>query len=106
MNAISTAATNPQSPQVQYGRLMPGDPGGYGYQWWLMEPGTPHPYSAEGVFFQFVYVSPKYDMVIVKTSAYNDFWSDPLQVEQFAAFDAIGAGLEKVTRFTIPPRML
>ncbi|MDO8434089.1 MAG: serine hydrolase [Candidatus Binatus sp.] len=89
------AATSPHGPQVQWGRLIPGDSAGYGYQWWLMEPSTPHTYSAEGVFFQFVYVSPKYDMVIVKTSAYDDFWSVPMQNEQFLAFDAIGAALEK-----------
>lgn len=88
-------ATTPQSPPVQWGRLFPNDPGGYGYQWWLIEPGPRHSYSAEGVFFQFVYVMPKYNTVIVKASAYDDFWSVPLTIEQFTAFDAIGRALEK-----------
>ena len=87
-------ATIPQSPPVQWGHLFPGDPGGYGYQWWLIEPGPQHPYSAEGVFFQFIYVMPKYNTVIVKASAYDDFWSVPLEIEQFTAFDAIGRALE------------
>ncbi|HUY29189.1 MAG TPA: serine hydrolase [Candidatus Binataceae bacterium] len=87
------AATNPQSPQVGWGQLGPGDPGAYGYQWWLMYPEPDHAYSAEGVFFQFVYVSPKFNMVIVKTSAYDDFWDDQMGIEQLVAFDAIGHAL-------------
>ncbi|MHB8383770.1 MAG: serine hydrolase domain-containing protein [Candidatus Binataceae bacterium] len=88
-------ATNPQARQVGWGHLLPGDPGAYGYQWWLIYPGAGHAYSAEGVFFQFIYVSPKYNMVIVKTSAYDDFWDDQLGVEQLVAFDAIGTVLNK-----------
>ena len=87
-------ATTPQSPWVEWGHLYPDDPEGYGYQWWLVEPGPGHPYTAEGVFFQFVYVSPKYNIVIVKASAYDDFWSVPLMIEQFTAFDAIGRAFE------------
>ena len=87
-------ATNPQGLQVQYGHLFRGAPTGYGYQWWLPVGGDEHPYSAEGVFFQFVYVNPKYNLVIVKTSAFDDFWSVPMEIEQFIAFDAIGRALE------------
>ncbi|HVA76797.1 MAG TPA: serine hydrolase [Candidatus Binataceae bacterium] len=90
-----TAATNPQSRQVGWGHLFPGDPGAYGDQWWLIYPGAGHAYSAEGVFFQFIYVCPKYNMVIVKTSAYDDFWDDQLGIEQLVAFDAIGQVLTK-----------
>ena len=46
-----------------------------------------------GIFFQFIYVMPKYKMVIVKASAYDDFWSDWLMIEQITAFDAIGRAL-------------
>jgi CubicO group peptidase (beta-lactamase class C family) len=88
-------ATNPQGSQVGWGHLSPGDPGAYGYQWWLIYPGEGHAYSAEGVFFQFIYVSPKYNMVIVKTSAYDDFWDDQLGIEQLVAFDALGQVLNK-----------
>jgi CubicO group peptidase (beta-lactamase class C family) len=86
-------ATTPQSPAVQWGRLVSSVPFGYGYQWWLIQPGPRHPYSAIGVFFQFIYVMPKYKMVIVKASAYDDFWSDWLMIEQITAFDAIGKTL-------------
>jgi CubicO group peptidase (beta-lactamase class C family) len=87
-------ATNPQSRQVRYGHLTPGYPPGYGYQWWLMPGGANHPYSAEGVFFQFIYVDPAHKMVIVKTSAYRDFWNDELEGETFAAYRAIADALE------------
>lgn len=86
-------ATNPQSPQVGWGKLFPNAPEAYGYQWWLTEPGPEHPFAAEGVFFQFIYVAPKYNMVIVKTSAFDDFWSVPMEIEQLVAFDAIGEAL-------------
>jgi CubicO group peptidase (beta-lactamase class C family) len=86
-------ATTPQGAAVRWGRLLPGYPGGYGYQWWLIQPGPGYPYSAVGVFFQFIYVMPKYKTVIVKTSAFDDFWSDWLMIEQIAAFDAIGSAL-------------
>jgi CubicO group peptidase (beta-lactamase class C family) len=86
-------ATNPQSRQVRYGHLAPGYPPGYGYQWWLMPGGADHPYSAEGVFFQFIYVDPAHKMVIVKTSAYSDFWNDELEGETFAAYRAIADAL-------------
>jgi CubicO group peptidase (beta-lactamase class C family) len=91
-------ATTPQSLPVQWGHLFPeypDYPGGYGYQWWLMAPGARHSYSAEGVFFQFIFVMPKYNTVIAKASAYDDYWSVPLQLEQFTAFEAIGRALEK-----------
>jgi CubicO group peptidase (beta-lactamase class C family) len=86
-------ATNPQSRQVQYGHLTPGYPIGYGYQWWLMPGGGNHPYSAEGVFFQFIYVDPAHKVVIVKTSAYSDFWNDELEGETLAAYRAIADAL-------------
>jgi len=40
-------------------------------------------------------VIPKYTTVIVKASAYDDFWSVPLMIEQYIAFDAVGRALEK-----------
>jgi CubicO group peptidase (beta-lactamase class C family) len=86
-------ATNPQSRQVDYGHLIFGYPPGYGYQWWLMPGGEDHPYSAEGVFFQFIYVDPAHRMVIVKTSAYKDFWDEELEGETFAAYRAIATAL-------------
>ncbi|MGH7949249.1 MAG: serine hydrolase, partial [Candidatus Binataceae bacterium] len=85
-------ATVPSTPQVQPGKLLDGNPQGYQYQWWTM-PGPEHAYSAEGVFFQFIYVNPKEQLVIVKTSAFDNFWDDKAEAETFAAFRAIGAYL-------------
>jgi CubicO group peptidase (beta-lactamase class C family) len=88
-------ATEPQSPQVSYGALYPGAGTGYGYQWWIPYGGEQHPYAAEGVCSQFIYVNPRYDMVVVKTSASQEYFTIAGQNEEFAAFDAIGRFLEK-----------
>lgn len=48
---------------------------GYGYQWWL--PLNPkNDYAAIGIYGQFIYVNPKLNVVIVKTSAYPDYTID------------------------------
>jgi CubicO group peptidase (beta-lactamase class C family) len=87
-------STNPQGPQVNYGELwptfFPGDPTGYGYQWWMPYGGDAHPYLADGLCYQFIYVNPRYNLVIVKVSAPQVFFRVLGQNEQFAAFDAIG----------------
>jgi CubicO group peptidase (beta-lactamase class C family) len=87
-------ASNPQGPQVAYGQLWsmlyPNDTTGYGYQWWMPYGGDNHPYVADGLCYQFIYVNPQYDLVVVKTSAPRVFFSVEGQNEQFAAFDAIG----------------
>ncbi len=41
---------------------------GYGYQWWIPD-GDMGEFSAIGVYNQFIYVNPEYDVVIVKLSA-------------------------------------
>jgi CubicO group peptidase (beta-lactamase class C family) len=91
-------ATNPQGPQVNYGALwpfvFPDDTTGYGYQWWLPHGGAAHPFSAIGLCYQFIYVNPAYDLVIVKMSASRRYFSVSGQNEQFAAFEAIGRFLE------------
>jgi CubicO group peptidase (beta-lactamase class C family) len=90
-------ATTPQSSAVQWGHLFPSVPFGYGYQWWLIQPGRGRPFSAIGVFFQLIYVMPKYKMVIVEASSYEDFSSVWLMIEQITAFDAIGRALRRGT---------
>ncbi|RMI29747.1 serine hydrolase domain-containing protein [Nocardia stercoris] len=66
-------STHSTEPYLQPHQLMPGDPGateneyGYGYQWWLGD-GDRGDYAAIGLLGQFIYVSPKDDVVIVKTS--------------------------------------
>jgi CubicO group peptidase (beta-lactamase class C family) len=85
-------ATSVQSPQVRFGKIIPGTQIGYGYQWWLL-PGDDHAFSAEGVFFQFIYIEPRENLVIVKTSAFDDFWDDKLEAEQWVAYQAVGNAL-------------
>jgi CubicO group peptidase (beta-lactamase class C family) len=45
---------------------------GYGYQWWIPE-NPEGDYSAIGIWGQYIYIHPLYDVVIVKTSADYDF---------------------------------
>ncbi|WP_194974899.1 serine hydrolase domain-containing protein [Aquiflexum lacus] len=45
---------------------------GYGYQWWIPE-NPDGDYSAIGIWGQYIYIHPVYDVVIVKTSADYDF---------------------------------
>ena len=91
-------ATNPQGSQVNYGRLWPtiypNDQTGYGYQWWIPNSGSVHPYSSIGLCNQYIYVNPAYGLVIVKASASKSFFSVADIEEHFAAFDAIGRFLE------------
>jgi len=86
-------ATIAQIPPDQPGRLFPGYAMGYGYQWWTF-PGPDHAYSAEGIRFQLIYVNPADRIVIVKTSAFPPTWNNRLELETYAAFDAIRAALK------------
>lgn len=58
--------------------LMPGEhelsatPFGYGYQWWIPEQ-PDGDFFAAGIYNQYIYVNPKKDLVIVKTSANHHF---------------------------------
>ncbi len=64
-------ATLPDAPATAYGALIPGYPLGYQYQWWCLPDGA---FEAQGVFRQFIYVDRKRNLVIAKTSAWEDFW--------------------------------
>ncbi len=87
------AATTPRDPQVQPGKLLPNYPLGYGYHWWTFPGGDDHPFEAQGVFFQLIYINPRENLVIVKTSADDSFWDDEREAETYAAFDAIAVAL-------------
>ena len=61
--------------------LVPGvrdsssNPWGYGYQWWV--PGFPDTdYTASGVYNQYIYIDPKSDIVIAKTSSNYKYTSE------------------------------
>ena len=65
------ASIVPDAPHLECGRpVIAGErlPEGYGYQWWLI-PGGLDQYSAIGVYNQWVFVSPRDNVTIVKLSA-------------------------------------
>jgi CubicO group peptidase (beta-lactamase class C family) len=81
-------ATVPHSPQVDYGKLYPDYPLGYGYQWWCF-PGPDHAFTAQGIHGQFVMVNPVLDLVVVKTSAWPVPWDDAKERETYAFFHEV-----------------
>jgi CubicO group peptidase (beta-lactamase class C family) len=76
------ASVTPDAPHLMPGRDNPASESvlGYGFQWWIPE-NPEGDYAAIGVFGQFIYVAPKYDVVIVKTSAYADYYNTWLEME-------------------------
>ncbi|HVN28835.1 MAG TPA: serine hydrolase, partial [Candidatus Binataceae bacterium] len=86
-------ATTPQSPQVQFRHLFNYSPLGYGYQWWTFpDDGA---FAAEGIYFQYIFVNPKDDLVIVKTSAFDRPWDLSIEAQTYAAFWAVAAALKE-----------
>lgn len=63
---------------------------GYGYQWWIPE-NPDGDFLAIGVYGQFIYIYPKYNIVIAKTSAYADYNKDgdAMERETIEMFRAI-----------------
>jgi len=77
--------------------LMPGsDPAthdwtlGYGYQWWIPE-NPDGEFLAIGIYGQFIYIYPRYRVVIAKSSAYVDYNKDgdDMEIETIEMFRAI-----------------
>ncbi len=77
--------------------LMPGnDPVshdwtlGYGYQWWIPE-NPDGDFLAIGIYGEFIYIYPKYHVVIAKSSAYVDYNKDgdDMEIETIEMFRAI-----------------
>lgn len=67
---------------------------GYGYQWWI--PQNPEgDFLGIGVYNQFLYVHPEYNVVIAKTSAYAHYDVDGFdrELETIEVFRAIAKGL-------------
>lgn len=87
-----TEASQPRadSPQVGFGKLEPGDPLGYGYQWWVLPHAPPHAgaFEAEGIFGQFIYINPKRQVVAVVWSAWPQAWIDKNSIETHAFLSA------------------
>jgi len=86
-----------QAPHLEPGaRPNAASPLGYGYQWWL--PDASGPYTAIGVYNQFIWIDPAREVVIAKTSANPRYGIDMEQseveeAEQFALFKTIASGL-------------
>jgi CubicO group peptidase (beta-lactamase class C family) len=81
-------ATIPDSPQVQPGKLYPGYPLGYQYQWWTF-PDDDHSFTAEGIHGQLLMVNPVLDLVLVKTSDWETAWEDDKEAETWALWQAV-----------------
>lgn len=80
----------PHRPQLAPGKLYPGYPLGYGYQWWLGRDG----YMGHGAYGQFIDIRPAGRTVIVLFSAWDQPWDYALEAEAHAAFDDLAAALK------------
>ena len=90
------ASVTPDAPHLMPGRDNPASDWllGYGYQWWIPE--IPEgDYAAIGIYGQFIYVHPEYNVVIAKTSAYADYdntWEE-MELESLHVFRSIAKSL-------------
>lgn len=70
------ASVTPDEPHLMPGQNANSDSlFGYGYQWWI-PPGNESDFMAIGIYNQFIYVNPKRNLVIAKTSAYASYTDD------------------------------
>jgi CubicO group peptidase (beta-lactamase class C family) len=77
--------------------LIPGENKlGYGYQWWVPG-GDEGDFMAIGIYGQAIYVSPRYNIVIAKTSAYREYeeYGDAMELESVAFMREIAKSLGK-----------
>ena len=85
-------AGQPDSAATAFGRLMPGSPVGYGYQWWALPhvPGGVNAgaFSAIGAFGQYIYVNPAEQVVVAIHSAWRQPEDSDAALETFALIRA------------------
>jgi CubicO group peptidase (beta-lactamase class C family) len=85
-------AGQPDSAATGFGRLMPGFPLGYGYQWWVLPHGPTGihagAFMACGSFGQYIYVHPTARVVAVIRSAWRQHDDNDAAVETFALLRA------------------
>lgn len=68
---------------------------GYGYQWW-MPPKAQGDFLAIGVYNQYIFISPRRELVIVKNSAYPEYYDgDGSTFKTLALFEAIAQRLKE-----------
>jgi len=87
-------AGQPDSAATAFGRLMPGSPAGYGYQWWAL-PDAPladglhaGAFLAVGGYGQRIYINPAEQMVAAIQSAWRQLNSGEAEVETNALLRA------------------
>ena len=85
-------ATIPGAPYLQYGKVEPNDPSGYGYQWWCI-PDEHRSFTAEGIHGQYVLVDPIQHVVVVKLSAWPEAWDEVKAAEIVVFFEAVTRAL-------------
>ena len=85
-------AGQPDSAATGFGRLMPGIPVGYGYQWWALPHGPTGIHAgaflAIGAFGQYIYVHPAAQVVAAIQSAWRQHEDNDADVETFALLRA------------------
>jgi len=85
-------AGQPDSAATAFGRLAPGDPGGYGYQWWAVAPlpgGVNNgAFTALGAYGQFIFVNPTEQLVVAIQSAWRQHQDSDAEVEIVAMIRA------------------
>jgi CubicO group peptidase (beta-lactamase class C family) len=67
--------SQPDCPATAFGRLAPGNPGGYGYHWWVTPPAPgvhAGVFSANGAYGQLIYVNPPERVVVAIQSAWRE----------------------------------
>jgi CubicO group peptidase (beta-lactamase class C family) len=85
-------AGQPDSAPTGFGRLMPGNRLGYGYQWWVLPHGPTGihigAFVAIGAFGQYIYVHPTARVVAVIQSAWRQHEDSDAGAETFALLRA------------------
>jgi CubicO group peptidase (beta-lactamase class C family) len=85
-------AGQPDGAPTGFGRLMPGFPFGYGYQWWALPHGPTGihagAFTAIGSFGQYIYVHPTARVVAVIQSAWRQHEDIDAAIETFALLRA------------------
>ncbi len=85
-------AGQPDCAPTGFGQLMPGNPLGYGYQWWVLPHGPTGVHAgaflAIGAFGQYIYVHPAARVIAVIRSAWRQHDDNDAGAETFALFRA------------------
>jgi len=83
---------------TDFGRLAPGNPGGYGYHWWVVPPlpgGVNNgAFSANGAFGQIIFVNPAEQVVVAIQSAWRQPQDSDAELEVVAMIRAAVRALQ------------